>query len=444
MKRWNMISVIMLSGILLCGCGKEVPDTDRETVTERDRVITADRQQEESVDTPAEKVYNNGGNFVKVGDSIYYIKVSEEALVNSVPYGDFREYSQSGENSWLMRYDTVAGGEAEMVAVVPWSNRLIYSQGCFYLSYFDKASEKKLAEVDLESGRLTILCDELIRSLDPDTGRYVIVRYEDGACLLEAYEGRTKIADIVINKPYCNLVEVRLQDDYLVYCLDDGVEEDNPYLSYNNLYAYCLSSKKTVWLGRIPSNPAVDYFSNGEIDQIEILDQMVYVGVGYYEGSGHFLTGGAICTADVTKEGSLKVTEKEADGPTERMTFLRSALPEIKISNHDEYEVVQDFQSDRLVLMIPDQSTGLKEKELFNLSDTLFEPEGTERIEVSEYVDGMVYLILDDVYYDEERSSDWEDVYTLNAVTFCALDPDSGEIIKMEDTMVLPKSRDAH
>ena len=199
-----------------------------------------------------------------------------------------------------------------------------------------------------------------------------------------------------------------------------------------------------VWLGRIPSNPAVDYFSNGEIDQIEILDHMVYVGVGYYEGSGHFLTGGAICTADVTKEGSLMVTEKEADGPTERMTFLRSALPEIKISNHDEYEVVQDFQSDRLVLMIPDQSTGLKEKELFNLSDTLFEPEGTERIEVSEYVDGMVYLILDDVYYDEERSSDWEDVYTLNAVTFCALDPDSGEIIKMEDTMVLPKSRDAH
>lgn len=69
-------------------------------------------------------------------------------------------------------------------------------------------------------------------------------------------------------------------------------------------------------------------------------------------------------------------------------------------------------------------STGLKEKELFNLSDTLFELEGTEKIEVSEYVDGMVY--------------------TLNAVTFCALDPDSGEIIKMEDTMVLPKSRDAH
>ena len=104
MRKINRLAVcLMCVSILLCACGKEtdkevgaIESGETQTISQDEDVSSTGEEQTEAVseDDPVveeeEHVYNNGGNFIKVDDCVYYFKLSEEAVNRSVLYGKFR------------------------------------------------------------------------------------------------------------------------------------------------------------------------------------------------------------------------------------------------------------------------------------------------------------------------------------------------------------------
>ena len=52
--------------------------------------------------------------------------------------------------------------------------------------------------------------------------------------------------------------------------------------------------------------------------------------------------------------------------------------------------------------------------------------------EVKEYVDGKVYMIIDEVDYNQDESIGWRDAYDVNVVHYYEYDVDSGNLTELE------------
>ena len=52
--------------------------------------------------------------------------------------------------------------------------------------------------------------------------------------------------------------------------------------------------------------------------------------------------------------------------------------------------------------------------------------------EVTEYVDGKVYMIIDEVDYNPDESIGWRDAYDINVVHYYEFDMETGDLKEIE------------
>ena len=92
----------LLAVLLLAGCVQK-PTTEPPTAepTETPPVETQD-------ETPPE-VENNGGSYVRVGDTVYFRRNGARQSDKTAVYGDFTSLWSDGGESELMAYDTASG-----------------------------------------------------------------------------------------------------------------------------------------------------------------------------------------------------------------------------------------------------------------------------------------------------------------------------------------------
>ena len=455
MKKTRTGILITVICMLLCACGKDAVEetvvTERETsqdVSQNETAQSADADAtgdtSESMPAAEEAVYNNGGNFIKVGDCVYYFKLSEEAVNRSVLYGDFRGGSKEATDNYLMCYDTVTG-EAKQVAALAMGTPMAYYNGAIYLTNYDDSFVGSLVEVNLSTGEITNLGEAYMRYVDSETGRYVAEVYaEDATSFLRVYEGRKAVSELDLQNDRYSANNFFLRGDTLLYCMYDTNYWDSDGEMLHQLFAYQLSTGELKCLGDMPAEPDSGFYSLCEVDQMAIKDNEVYLGAGFYAGTGHFLNYPVICKADLTRENSLEIIQEEDivdtyDYCTDR--FLESSLPKIVASDYIPYEVQKDYETDQLYMMVPDGNDGLERKDVIQIDRMEVDYSGEEFcfVEVAEYVDGMIYLVMDDVVYCEEESIGWRDAYTVNAISYCQIDPATGEISELEPTMQLPE-----
>ena len=331
--------------ILLCACGKDAVkevDTIENGMTqnvpqsEDAQSVSEDKKEDASVDgSEAEEpecVYNNGGNFIKVNDCVYYFKLSEEAVNRSVLYGKFRGGSKETTDSYLMCYDTVTG-ETKEIATLAIGTPMAYYRGAIYLTQYDESFTGSLVEVNLSTGEITNLGEAYMRYVDPETGRYVAEVYAlDGTSSARVYEGRKPVSELDLQNVECGVDNFFLCGDTLLYCMYHINYWDSDGEMLHQLFAYQLSTGELKCLGNMPAEPDEGLDPLCEVDQMAIKDNEVYLGVGFYAGTGHFLNYPVICKADLTRENSLEIIQEEDivdafDYCTDR--FLESSLPKI-------------------------------------------------------------------------------------------------------------------
>lgn len=393
---------------------------------------TNQTQENEGENNQSVSVYNNGGNFLKIDNHVYYIKLTEDTINRTVLFGEFRKGKQGGSECALMCFDTETGESSELTTVMS-DTRLAYYDGYIYTCDYSFDYEWELWRVNATTGEKELFQYAKLLYIDSETGRIVTIDSDEKGSNLRVFGGTNLIHTIFIEEdPDINVGVVCLKDAYLIYELQELVETDDGPEYLNKLCSVNIDSGEEHFLGVLPECEDLYSMMYGEVDQLAVLENKLYIAYGYYAGTGHFLNERHTCVANLDQDDSIEEVNNAKNGEVETNLFLVDCLPEIVFSDMQPYEVALNYDTYNLQLFLPNSDGKLVAKDLANIDGLKYDSENRKLAEVKEYVDGKVYLIIDEVEYNPEESIGWRDAYDVNVIHYYEMDVDTGNMIEIE------------
>ena len=376
-------------------------------------------------------VQNNGGNFVKVEDFLYYISVPAYAYQEVVYSANYIDQVLGGSMCELMRYDTVNGGAPEVVAIVPCSTGLAYYEGCIYLGTKAEDGSDQIWEVDLATGDLEMLLAAKMVDIDEKTGRFVAIERKEDCQEIYVYEGRTMIEQVTERR--IEEMEIRfacLEDDYLVYVegSDAGLAEG----AWGSMWVEDLNSDDCFWPGVIPVCYSGFLGCYQTIEQLVIEGEYLYFTICIYDGDVGVLQDWPIKLYSEVRadEGIRSISEcDDTDG-----FLLESALPDLVLTDYQENEVLLDFFTGTIQWMKPNHKNVPQVVDVLTMEEFAYGSTASNTIEQLEYVDGKIYGVIYDTQQIQDESLEWwESTYQIEKVQYVTIDVESGELTVLEE-----------
>lgn len=433
-KRGLIIGLFLLGILGISGCGKD--NTLGENTVKQsslDQILqgAGDGKDETDAGKP-EQVFNNGGTFVKVGEDIYYIKVTENAFPQNALFGEYRSQIRPGEECTLMRYRQ--GREPDEVARVLGHSKLAYYDDCFYVGGMGEDYLDRIWEVEKESGEKKLVVEAKMLDIDPETGRYVAYRETEDTRVLAVYEGNREICSVLLQtQEDTHIANACVRGEYLIYweAVYYPLDEE---AAWGSLYACHLPDKATKCLGQIPYSLDWGDAFYPELDQLAVRGQQVFFNIGYYGGSGHFLEQSSVFAADLNREDSITYLSREwmDEEYIYYGLFHEDSLPEVVMTNLQDNKIYLDYETHSLCWAKP--AAGAQTEQVPLLSREAFDYVSYEYqlVEVAEYVDGKAYCIINHVTENPSESIGWRMAYTAHQVEFCAIDVEKAEYSLIE------------
>ena len=426
----------------LWGCGdKQIVQPEEKSVAEElTEEPTLEEVAETAVDEVAEEttneeapdeVANNGGNFIKIGDCVYYIKLTEDTINRTVLFGDFRTNKAIGKECALMCYDIQSGVSSELTTVLS-DTRLAYYDGYIYTGAYRSDYEWEIWRVDVTTGEKEVFQQARLVYIDSKTGRIVTIDSDESGSYLKVYAGTSLLHELRVEDPTINVGEVSLQEDYLIYELQELVDTDEGSIYINKLCTVNIDSGEGHFLGVLPEREDPSYPMHGSVDQLTVLGDTLYIAYGYYAGTGNFLNERHICVANLTQDDSIAELDYTDNWEGETDLFLVDCLPEIVFSEMKPYDVALNYDTYYLQLFLPGRDGKLSAKDVVTFDGLKYDSENRKLAEVTEYVDGKVYMIIDEVDYNPDESIGWRDAYDINVVHYYEFDMETGDLKEIE------------
>lgn len=376
-------------------------------------------------------IYNNGGNFIKIGDCVYYIKLSENAVNRTALYGEFRANKVIGEECALMCYDTKTGISSELTTVLS-DTRLVYYDGYIYTGAYQTDYVWEIWKVNVATGEKEVFQQARLLYIDSETGRIVTIDNDESGSYLYVYAGTSLIHTLFVEDPTINVGEVYLQNEYLIYELQEPVNTDEGSEYLNKLCDVNIDSGEGHFLGLLPEREEPSYPMYGAVDQLTVLEDKIYIAYGYYAGTGNFLNERHICVANLNQDDSIEELDYTDNWEGETDLFLADCLPEIVFSEMKPYEVSLNYDNYYLQLFVPGSDGRVTARDLVTFDGLQYDSENRKLAEIAEYVDGKVYMIIDEVDYNPDESIGWRDAYDVNAIHYYEFDVDTGNLTELE------------
>lgn len=431
------IIICVISAVLLAGC-KGKPESDFNSVQENDinEGVESDIKDEpENVEPGTEpvvddgsfaaafkegRVYNNGHYFVRIGDKVYFRNISPDSMDKGATFGEFLHTEFYTMPCPLISYD-VNTCKWEEIGTVAGNGELYACPKGFYIAetvpeMFDASCTNLYDPVTKET---SLYCKGLPLGVS-----------ENGEILaVEEYGGQNM--NTVLYRDGKETARLGGENIYHEYVGFAGETLITMLHTANDEYILCSVDEigDVTELGMI-GNADRGY---GEPKQFRFLDGYVYLCLGYYEGTGHFLSHWDVVKAKPGARDSLKIaingddvpSEYEGEGPDPDVPiFFFDTGGAIDTSKHVPYEL---YMGD-----------GDKENDLCYYDD-IFE----ERLLVKDFIDRSDYekcSIIQDmesiaetafvIYADAEADSEydigWRTGYRMTGWHICAIpfDPD--------------------
>lgn len=407
-----MLTILLMIAMttLLIGCGKDKNDkpaqnnqavaeaTTEEAQNDEEQTAGTEadnndknesaKSEEGSDDVGSEEiVYNNGGNFVKVGTKVYYIRPSADSIEPTELWGEFiHEYAQANDNE-IMCYDTAIGGKATRVGNAEGNGRLVYYEGRLYGHAINDEYASYVFCTDIANGKSWKVADGTMVGADPATGRYAVRYYDDRRNNLSVYDGSNRIGSVEADV-LASIEEAFVIGDKMIFRVTEGLEE----YTTDNLFVYDVSADKQFILGNIPDEDyGIDSYM--AVEDVKVDGNTAYIYVGWYAGTGHMLQNQYVFEAQLDKEGSLAMSSRDEG---------EAIFPELYDPQYDN------------------------RRELFNKDDS--ETVYTV-VEVIEEVDGAAYAIVNTTHPNEAENIGWREAYTIDAMNFYEIKGDKPTLI---------------
>lgn len=423
----------MLGVVLLTGCGKKDP-INSGNVDENGQ--SDDRVQTEAVNGAeglSGTVENNGKNFVKIGNRIYYIGYAKDCESDWSYGGSFRhEYQTMDSKLYYYDLDT---GKTESVYEGKIGGKLYYSGGRIYATKSIETDEGGYSYIfsvlldgtdekvyDEYAGRYLAGYDEVTDSVivescsEKNDYRNEYEVWQNGECIATAAEKTIGISMVAAGNGYVV---------YQWYDWDDEAYECTAHY----LSCYNIADKKTIFLGELPKPEDNNMFD--DMEHCVFDGNKIYFVAGKREGSGGFLAGALLVEAELEKEKSVKTSDIEIEEDT------NGALPYVVIENGKA--VVQDedpvgiYMKKGSLFSAQSDSAGPLVKGL--MKNTKENESTKDFMEVTEVIGDSAYIIWNTCQYDGINDAGWREAYRHLATYYQKVDLVSGEITTLSQSV---------
>ncbi|MCR5358076.1 MAG: hypothetical protein K6E63_11815 [Lachnospiraceae bacterium] len=237
-------------------------------------------------------VSNNGTYFVTIGDKVYFRNISPEAMEEGATFGEFLSTEWNPVECPLICYD-LNTCEWEEVGKITGVGELYASPKGFYIGEMrpDSLDSYCTEFYDPATGKSEVYCKGMPRGISKSGELLAVERY-----------GGENI-NMVLLKDGNDIVSLGGEDLYYEYVGFAG--EDLITILHKGYDEFILcsvdGSGKVTELGSMGTPQG----SNPEPKQLKNMDGDIYLCVGYYEGTGHFLADWKTIKATPGTEGSL-------------------------------------------------------------------------------------------------------------------------------------------
>ncbi len=361
------------------------------------------------------RVDNNGHYFVRIGDKVYFRNISPNSMDEGATFGEFLHTEFYTVRCPLISYD-INTCEWEEIGTVAGNGELYACPQGFYIGetnpeMFDASCTNLYDPV---TGETTLVCGGLPSGVSKSGEILAVEEWSDGNGYTVLYKDGNEIVRIGGEDIYYYYVGfadetliaiLRTDDNDSILC---SVDEDGDVTEMG-------------WIDNAEGGYSVP-------KQFKFLDGYVYVCLGYYEGTGHFLSHWKVVKAKPGVKGSLKIaidgddvpSTYEGEGPDPDVPiFFFDTGGAIDCSEHVPYDVYM--------------GSGDKENDLLYYDD-IFE----EQLLVRDFIDRSDYrncsiiqdmesiaetafVIYADAKADSEYDLGWRTGYRMTGWHICAI-----------------------
>lgn len=462
MRKKNLAAIIIwfICAVLLAGCGSlrssgsDTADKADKAEKNTEAINKADKKDEdESVPKPAGddketeetdhdfdtafkqgRVYNNGNYFVRIKDKVYFRIITPESMEKGAIFGEFLNTELSTLNCPLISYD-INTGKWEQIGTVAGTGKLYACPEGFYIGETDPESFGSNCTnlYDPATDERSFYCAGLPLGVS-ESGKILAVDVLDGQDLYTVlYKGGVEITRLGGTDKYYEyvgfagetlIVMLRNEkDEYILYSVDD--------------------KGNAAMLGMIGNS------DNGyaEPKQLLTIDDHVYVCIGYYEGTGHFLSGWEVVKAKPGTEGSLETAIDGADVPS--VYDGEGPDPDVPVIYINETGVIDYIDHKAYEAFMGD---GEQENDLLYYNEIYDEcllaedfadrgsPENCSIIQDIESIAETAFVIYANAEADSEYDIGWRTGYRMTGWHICAIPFESGNIIRFFDEGAVSKA----
>ncbi len=403
----------LILALALSACAPRTADTPgpRESVG-------AEVSENAQAQAPRTDVENNGGHYVRVGETVYFRRCGEHALSKTATFGEFTDvWNANGGESELMAY-TPATGELAPLFTENGTGAIWYGDGGFYLHEFLADYDYVIWYAQDGGSSQTI---HMGRPLGVTESGMLALEYREGApdyrTVYAFYRDKTLVGEARV--PNDNFFSYAGLSDAGVFLVQADYGEGT---ELNCRLIQLTPEGKTLELGALPEVEDESYY-DVQVDRFLAAGDRVAVGVGYYMGTGHFLGDAVFMQADVGQEGSARALD---------VTLEEEAweLPRLVADEDGTFSTVDTLPGELSV----EYETGdlrLFEDGAWRVAAERFCPPMTDGsgyrriVQDMDYVDGTAYVTLACAFASPVDDIGWRDAYSLLDMLYLAVETDA-------------------
>lgn len=285
---------------------KETSGVKKDQEVNKDRDIGGESGK---VSTKNEKIENNGGHFVRVGDRIYFRKIHQEQMgqiFEGAVYAEGTDQPVKSDFGYVTREDKTF---VPVVKDMDMFGKIFYMNGKFYL---EKKSDgaNYIYQMDKDGKKSVVLAEGFLDGVYPKSNLYLTHDYSAEAFIYQD--------DKIVKKVKMGEAQVifeKIIDQYAIYTVYFYGQ------THQEVRFYALNLDELgdlVDLGNIePRSDAEEGVGSAHVDEIKKMGDKIYAMVRYVSGNGMHPMGYEIFSMSYDRENSLqseaKVSARESE-----------------------------------------------------------------------------------------------------------------------------------
>lgn len=287
------------------------------------------------------EVENNGGFFVRVGDTVYFRIYGQDVLPETALFGEFITTAGRPDTSQMVAFDPETG-RLRLVFEDDGYGRIFVSAGGFWLTQReDDGSLDDAVFVSMDGSQKRVYSAEHPVGVSEDGSVVVLEAFPEGqgADLIARIGGEESARAFPDEKESLEFCGISGKE--ILFLVNDYQENTSDLYSMNAVTA------RLTKLGRVGDPDEEDYASSvswPEPKGFETDRKGAVLTFGWYEGTGHFLHKSASFRAVPGKENSLTMTAEDVlDEEPEKEKF--SAFFKDTDYSADPHRIIQTAET---------------------------------------------------------------------------------------------------